>query len=174
MAFISAIPRCCIAANGLSECGSFDPQQRRRHDIDLFLRVIHNHTWTYDSVPSIKYRIDTPGSISQDLVKCEYFWLRALLKNAAHYPTPSMDPLINTAARRGMGLAFVDGTPDDLAQIKPLAWPQLRPAFRLFYRCAAICPPLFRWFLRWRRRVRMGAYTKSPPQRLEVAKPANA
>ena len=75
----------------LNECGLFDPEQRRRHDIDLFLRVIHNHTWTYDSVPSIKYRIDTPGSISQDLVKCEYFWLRALLKNEAAYPTSSMD-----------------------------------------------------------------------------------
>ncbi len=35
----------------LLECGLFDPQQRRRHDIDLFLRVIHNHTWAYDSRP---------------------------------------------------------------------------------------------------------------------------
>ncbi len=158
----------------LLECGLFDPQQRRRHDIDLFLRVIHNHTWAYDSVPSIKYRIDTPGSISQDLVKCEYYWLRALLKNSADYPSPSMDQLINTAARRGMGLAFVDGSAADLTQIKPLAWPRLRPAFRLFYRCAAFCPPVFRSFLRWRRRIQWGHLKNSTPQPLEVAKAANA
>lgn len=158
----------------LIECGLFDPQQIRRHDIDLFLRAIHNHTWAYDCVPSIKYRIDTPGSISQDLVKCEYYWLRALLKNSGHYPSSWMDQLINTSARRGMGLAFVDGSAAEQKQIKQLAWPHLHRSFRLFYRCAAICPPLFRSILRCRRRIQWGHLTHPTPQPIEIAKPANA
>ena len=67
-----------------------------------------------------------------------------------------------------MGLAFVDGTRDEYRRIKKIAWPYLRPSFRAFYRTAAICPPLFRTFLQWRRHVNWGKYIDAPLQPVEM------
>ncbi len=145
----------------LLEAGCFDVEQYRRHDIDLWLRAIHGHTWTYDPVKSAGYRNDTPGGISMNLVNCEYYYLRALLKNSEAYRLPEMRGLISTSARRGMGLAFVNGSEREFRQAKELSWPYLKPGFRTFYRLAAICPPPFRWMLRLRRRILWGAAAPS-------------
>ena len=45
--------------------GMFDPSQRRRHDSDLWIRMIADQTWTYDTVKSAGYRENTPGSLSR-------------------------------------------------------------------------------------------------------------
>ncbi len=143
----------------LNEVGCFDVEQRRRHDIDLWLRVVHGRTWSYDTIKSAGYREDTPGSISKNLIDCEYYYLRALLKNSVRYPTPEMQQLIHTSARRGMGLAFVDGSSRQYQQQIELAWPYLDPMFQAFYRLAWIYPPAFRRLLRIRRRIVWGKHS---------------
>jgi glycosyltransferase involved in cell wall biosynthesis len=140
----------------LMEVGCFDVEQRRRHDIDLWLRMVHGHTWAYDTVKSVGYREGTPGSISRELIDCEYYYLRALLKNSTLYPGEGMQKLIHTSARRGMGLAFVDGNPREFRQAVEIGWPYLEPSFRAFYQLVTVCPPLFRWLLRVRRRIIWG------------------
>ena len=152
----------------IMECGLFDIEQVRLARYRPLAGAVHGRTWAYDAVSTAKYRLDTPGSISQDIVKCEFYWLRSLLKNSERYPTQSMRFLVSTSARRGMGLAFVDGTRDEYRRIKKIAWPYLRPSFRAFYRTAAICPPLFRTFLQWRRHVNWGKYFDTPLQPVEM------
>ena len=61
----------------LLEVGTFDVEQTCRQDIDLWLRVIRGRTWCYDTTKAAAYRTNTPGSISRDLVRCEYYYLRA-------------------------------------------------------------------------------------------------
>jgi glycosyltransferase involved in cell wall biosynthesis len=140
----------------LREAGGFDEQQRRRHDLDLWLRVIHGHTWTYDSERTVGYREGTPGSISKALVDCEYFHLRALLKNSDLYrDDPNLAAEIAEAARRLMGLAFVDGTSEEFESARALAWPHLSRNFQLWYRWAPLAGPLARAAMRARRRVVM-------------------
>lgn len=136
------------------EVGCFDALQRRRHDIDLWLRVIHGHRWSYDSEKSAAYREDTPGSLSKDEPACEYYYLRALLKNQAGYDTPTMRELIAVSARRAMSLSFVDAPAQDYRRTRELAWARIRPSFRLFYACAGLCPALARSLLRMKRRLR--------------------
>ena len=67
--------------NHLRVVGMFDPSQRRRHDSDLWIRMIADQTWTYDTVKSAGYRENTPGSLSKAEMECDYFYLRALVKN---------------------------------------------------------------------------------------------
>ena len=133
--------------------GAFDPELKRRHDIDLWLRVIRDHSWSYDTLKSVAYRVDTPGSISQDIPTCEYYYLCALLKNQAAYHGPLMDHLIGIAARRAMSLSFVDGAPTLYAQAREIAWSRIPLSYRLSYRCASVCPPLFRSVIRAKRRL---------------------
>jgi glycosyltransferase involved in cell wall biosynthesis len=139
------------------EVGAFDPAQVRRHDIDLWLRMIHGHTWTYDTERSAGYRVTTPGSISKAVVDCEYFHLRALLKNSDRYRTAAMRKLIATSARRLMGLAFVDGAPGEFAKARTLAWPYLTPQFQAYYRWGPRVAGPLRWGMRVRRRLMWGS-----------------
>jgi teichuronic acid biosynthesis glycosyltransferase TuaG len=145
----------------LMDVNAFDTAQTRRHDIDLWLRMVAGRTWAFDTVKQAGYRVDTPGSISKDVINCEYYYLRALVKNSATYPHAEMQQLIATSARRAMGLAFVDGTKKELHDTKELGWPYLRPGFRVFYRIVNIWPALFRWMLRVRRRIIWGPQFKN-------------
>src|SRR6266480_6877338 len=58
----------------LRSVGMFDPSQLRRHDSDLWIRMVVDHTWTYDTVKSVGYRENTPGSISKAELECDYFY----------------------------------------------------------------------------------------------------
>jgi glycosyltransferase involved in cell wall biosynthesis len=143
----------------LREVGGFDEHQRRRHDLDLWLRMIHGHTWTYDSERTVGYREGTPGSISKALVSCEYFHLRALLKNSGLYrDDPHLAAEIAEAARRLMGIAFVDGAPGEYESARALAWPYLSKNFQRWYRWAPLAGPLARAAMRARRRIVMRNY----------------
>lgn len=135
------------------EVGMFDASQRKRHDIDHWLRVLEGRTWAYCAEPTTSYRL-TPGSISQDVVGCELYYLRALLKNAGPYrDSAAMTQLIRTSAQRAMSLSFVDGTEQQFRDTRSLAWAYLAPGYRAFYRASRLCPCAFRAAIRTKRRV---------------------
>ncbi len=136
--------------------GGFDAAQKRRHDFDLWLRVIADHTWTYDTHPHAQYRLDTPGSISKNLAEAECYFLRAMLKNRQAYDGPALRSLIAVASRRAMSLSLVDGTPPTFRWATELAWPHLSTSFRFAYRMVGLCPPLARAAIRVKRRLVMG------------------
>ena len=140
-------------ADRLREVGGFDESQLRRHDIDLWLRVVANHTWAWGNEPAAHYRIDTPGSISKNTIDAEYYYLRALLRNAADYRSVAMQSLINTCARRATSLAFVDGTQEQYNRVRPLAWPYLPAAFRAAYQVGNLFRPGLRGAVRLKRRA---------------------
>jgi glycosyltransferase involved in cell wall biosynthesis len=136
------------------QVGLFDVTQRRRHDIDLWLRVIAGRTWSYDTVKGAGYREAVPGSLSKDEAECDYYYLRALSKNAAHVGGLLFHSHLGRHSRRAMGRAFVDGSPEQYARVRALAWPHLSPFFRGLYSIASVCPDLARKLMRARRRLR--------------------
>jgi glycosyltransferase involved in cell wall biosynthesis len=143
----------------LKAVGMFDPSQRRRHDVDLWIRMIADRTWTYDTVKSMSYRENTPGSLSKAELECDYFYLRALVKNLDRVRSPSYRRHLTREARRAMGRAFVDGSDGHYASIRELAWGHLPQEYRLAYRCASLWPELARAMLRAKRRILMQGVT---------------
>jgi len=141
------------------EVGAFDVTQKRRHDIDLWLRVITGRTWTYDTVAAAGYREGVPGSLSKDEAECDYYYLRALAKNASRIESEAFRQHSGRQGRRAMGIAFVDGPPEHYERIRALAWPFLPPFYRLFYASAELCPRLMRRLIEIKRRLarRLGA-----------------
>ena len=140
-------------ADRVRAVGGFDASQVRRHDLDLWLRVVADHTWAWGAEPAARYRVDTPGSISKAVVEAEYFQLRALLRNREPFDGPATDALLAATARKAMSLALADGTAGDLARVRPLAWPHLSGSFRLAYRAADLCGPAVRAAVRLKRRA---------------------
>ena len=143
----------------LRHVGMFDPSQRRRHDSDLWIRMIADRTWTYDTVKSAGYRENTPSSLSKVEAECDYFYLRALVKNVGRVHSPAYRNHLMREARRAMGIAFVDGPVEHYARIRELAWPHLSAKYRCFYGCASAWPRLARGLLRTKRRIMVA---KSP------------
>ena len=122
--------------------GMFDPSQRRRHDSDLWIRMIADQTWTYDTVKSAGYRENTPGSLSKAEMECDYFYLRALVKNLDRVRSPAYRRHLAREARRAMGIAFVDGSSEHYARIRDLAWVHLSAKYRLFLSvCIGVAEP---------------------------------
>lgn len=135
--------------------GMFDVTQKRRHDIDLWLRMIAQGTWTYDTVRHVGYREATPNSISKNELECDYYNLRALVKNAARVDSPLLLEHLAREARRAMGIAFVDPLPGHYARIRELAWPHLPVFYKVAYRFGEVFPGLVRGLIRTKRRLVM-------------------
>jgi glycosyltransferase involved in cell wall biosynthesis len=142
--------------NRVLEAGLFDPTQVRRHDIDLWLRVIADRPWIYDTVKGAGYRENTPGSISGNEQECDYYYLRALIKNLPITHSRLHRKYLTRQARRAMGIAFVDSPEDHYARIHTLAWPYLPWAYKVFYAGCSVCPGLLRYVIKMKRRVVMG------------------
>jgi glycosyltransferase involved in cell wall biosynthesis len=154
MRLVYAMPTVLVRRDALLEVGLLDPEQVRRHDIDMWLRVIAGRTWSYDPQATVKFRYDTPGSISRNYSEREYYWLRALLKNRPAYDGPTMDRLIVRAARRAVGAAFTDGDAAQRKRALELARPYLRKRDQLLFSFFSAAPRLFQQLNLVRRRLR--------------------
>jgi glycosyltransferase involved in cell wall biosynthesis len=137
----------------VNRVGLFDVSQKRRHDVDLWLRMISHDTWTYDSMKGAGYREGTPGSISKDELECDFFYLRALKKNLDQIDSVLFRSHVSKHSRRAMGIAFTSNNPDHYARIRELAWGHLGRIIRTGYRLGHICPGLLRGILRTKRKL---------------------
>lgn len=159
LSFISTL----VLRSRLKEVGGFDASQERRHDVEMWLRLIQGHTWAFNTAYTAAHQDDTPGSISQDRLACERYMLRAYLQSKERYPVPEMTGLIQRQARRVVSCALTDGDGSDREEAKQLAWPHLSSGDRRLFGCFAAMPFAYRglnrirrWFLkpRFRSRVR--------------------
>lgn len=135
----------------LIDVGLFNESQVRRHDIEMWLRVIAGQTWTCSPLPTAMYRDDTPGAISRNIANREYFMLRALLLNRQAYDGPEMRGLIHRHARRALAAAFTDGHAEDRRAARELAIEHVNRADRLLFTAAGLCPPMFSFLNRLKR-----------------------
>lgn len=74
-----------LRARRFREVGGFDVTQVRRHDTELFARMVFGHTWAYNPEPMFVYRKQVEGSISDDRAACSYFRFLADQKIAQLY-----------------------------------------------------------------------------------------
>ena len=51
-----------VKRDRLVEAGGFDATVRGAEDLELMMRVIIDHTWAYDPIPSSVYRCNNPES----------------------------------------------------------------------------------------------------------------
>lgn len=103
--------------------GGFDVTQIRRHDFELFMRTIHERTWSFNTSRTWHSRPPRPGNISSNDVECRYFALRALLLNQQRYAGETMNRVISMAARKAVTAAMLAGTTDQRRR----SWTAARP-----------------------------------------------
>ena len=135
---------CCVRRPAWREIGGMQVDQRRRHDVEMFLRLVAGgRTWAYDPRATGAYRSGRPGNLSADLAARELDHLRAVSRNVGLWRhEPAYAGLLRQAARRAMGAALSDGDADARRRAAGAAAPHLSPAGRLAARAAVALPPL--------------------------------
>lgn len=101
---------CIVNAARFKEIGGFDVDFQKRHDIEMWWRLIHGKSCIIDKHKSSAYRKYVPGSVSQNSHLTEYFKLKGLLKNAPLYEEcESYQKNIKIAAISAMNQALLKG-----------------------------------------------------------------
>ncbi len=135
------------------EVGGFDESQVRRHDLDMWLRVIHTKTWTFNPESVAQYRIVSDGISYANWASSEYYHLRMLDKNVKQWDSLRTEVL--TWCRRSLAAALTDGTREDYKRAYEIASRHMSPKGRAFFTAASLCPPAFRLANKIRRRQLM-------------------
>lgn len=135
---------CVVKRTRLLEVGMLDETQTRRHDIEMWLRVVKGCTWSYDPVPSSAYRMDTPGSISRNVADASYFAFRAIEKNINLFPKGMGKQLLSGRARSSIIDALAAGTSTEISRAYSEGFAYLNPSQQLLFRLARTLPKMFR------------------------------
>lgn len=141
-----------VRKNAFNDMGGLDESQLRRHDIELWLRLIQHGTFAYDPVASSAYRIGVPGSVSRANAESTYFHLRAFTLHREALAGPMMDKSLKLYSRRAMAAAYTDGALHDRKRARELAWPFLSTKDRFIFGFFACCPGVFALMNRRRRK----------------------
>lgn len=134
------------------EVGGFDESQVRRHDLDMWLRVIRRRKWAFNPESVARYRIVSDGISRTNWANSEYFHLRMLEKNWRDWP--ELAPEVRAWSRRSLAAALTDGTREDFLRAWPLASPHLNAGWRAFFALNGTMPWGFRAANRLRRKLR--------------------
>ncbi len=136
--------------------GGFDPDLRRRHDFDLWLRVIRGRTWAFDPEVHGNYRTNQSTSISSRVAESNLYALRVLIKNRALYGgVTTYERLLHRAAHVAASSALMEGVPADRAAAYREAWAHLARWRRVLYRirpAGKLLIRLHRLWIAWKRR----------------------
>ncbi len=135
----------------INAAGRYDPSQVRRHDFEMFMRVINGRTWSYNPEVGTIYRANRPGNLSGNDVERTYFFLRALVKNEQSYRGPVMSRLLRSHARKALGAALRHGTAAQYTRAWAIAKPWLSPHEVVTYGLAAMHPPLAKSLFKYKR-----------------------
>ena len=130
------------------EIGGFDETQLRRHDTEMFARVVHSKTWSYSPKPCFFYRRSVAGSISSNKPECRYYKLLSDQKIACHYGKDSRTDRSLRAARSCVSAAIKERDPELVRRCLEIAGPLLSPwrkcLYRITWRFRGLGAPLLR------------------------------
>ncbi|MEM6315981.1 MAG: hypothetical protein AAF743_17965, partial [Planctomycetota bacterium] len=124
------------------DIGGFDEQQVRRHDWELFLRVIEGRSWAYDPRPNWVYTQGRPGCVSSKDAECAYFAVRGLAKNLPAYDVPAMRSVLRRKAQSCLSVTWAAGDAADRRRALEVAGPHVNAARRWFYKLGNVAPVL--------------------------------
>ena len=113
--------------------GMFDPSYRRRHDIEMFLRLIKGRTWACSGRASYAYRVGHAGTISSNRAECEWFLFQAMRERVNDFPSVDCRLGLRRIARVALGAARRSGDDALLRQVATGVWDQLTPRDQLMY-----------------------------------------
>lgn len=132
----------CIARTDRArQIGGFDKALPRRHDVDFWMRLIDGESWMFDPEPTTLYRLDTPGSLSSDVISGTLHRLDAFGRHAPRLGgQQTYDAFMALLVRRALRQTFRETDAGTWRDILVRGDPFLPPRARLGWRIARTLP----------------------------------
>lgn len=128
----------------LLEIGGFDATQKRQHNMEVLLRVIAENTWALNTVPTMARQYEDLECACDLPPVCEFYLLRAFLKNREKYRAEDMEHVILEQARNVVRSALMYGSDKDRDEARKLAWRHLPTGDKSFFEFANKVRGLYR------------------------------
>ncbi len=130
-----------VARERFTAVGGFDIEQVRRHDAEMFARVVHGQTWSYSDQVSFMYRKEVVNAISSYTFECSLYQVRAIKKVISLYGTRDQtDVLLEDKARICVGYALRSGKLESAKRAIEIAGAYAKPWHRIGARVATVAP----------------------------------
>jgi glycosyltransferase involved in cell wall biosynthesis len=126
------------------EVGGFDITQKRRHDFELVMRVIAEHTWCGSPVATWWSRPIRQGNISSDKPACAFYAYRALHLNREAFDSEDFRHLIRKAALNATKNAVYARDPELKRDAMALASPDMGLKEKIKLGIFSLTPPQLR------------------------------
>jgi len=140
---------CIIERQRAIRIGGFDEEMIRRHDIDLWLRIIEDGTWMFDPVASTAYRKNNPNSLSSNQASAALCRFAAFLKNKETAKNSSAyESLIKKLALRALVKSDFFGTEKDRVSAHKIAYEYLSNRQKLLYKVVKRYPIVGEFFMK--------------------------
>jgi glycosyltransferase involved in cell wall biosynthesis len=130
----------------LEQVGGFNVTQRRRHDFELFMRLIDGHSFSATSMATWWSRPPREGDISSNTALCHYFALRAFSLNQNAFRSARYQRLLRREARKAVTSALSTDDQDFIRSTMALAEPYLSFSDRAAMRLGLLAPRGIRKF----------------------------
>lgn len=135
--------------NRVERVGGFNETQKRRHDFEFMMRVIHGHAWCSSPRPTWWSRPPRAGNISSDALVCAVYAFRALKLNKESYMSSDYGHLMQRAALNAIKSAIYSGDQQLIAQARDLTQGHLSFSGRMKTAIFTTAPdPLRKWLIR--------------------------
>lgn len=133
---------CVVSRDRFLEISGFDPSQIRRHDFEMFMRLVDGNTWSYNPEPGCLYRfLMNSDAISSNELETTHYSLKALLKNKERYAGKEMQGAIKRWSRMLCVKSIREGSAAWIKKdVDPFA--ALSPVEAAVYRCGLWRPRL--------------------------------
>ena len=135
---------CLVATSRARAVGGLQEAQKRRHDIEFWLRVVSGERWVFDPLATSAYRKHSPGSLSADSADAAFYGFTAFLKHRdAAVDRDRFDGVLRERARSAISRSF-SGSREARERAYRVAFQYLSPQHKLLLGLSRRFPPLFR------------------------------
>jgi glycosyltransferase involved in cell wall biosynthesis len=136
---------CVVSTERFKQIGGFDVEFQKRHDVEMWWRLIHGQMCILDKHKSSLYRKNVPGSVSQNSHLTEFYKLKGLLKNSALYvKCKAYQTNLKKAAVTAMNHALLYGDLELVKSVRSLGAFSWGIKERLMFNTIGKIPPAYK------------------------------
>jgi glycosyltransferase involved in cell wall biosynthesis len=137
---------CLVETRRARAIGGLLEEQKRRHDIEFWLRVVNGERWVFDPLATSAYRKHSPDSLSADEGEAAFYGFTAFLKHRDEAEDrDAYDRVLRERARSAISRGF-SGNGEVRERAYRIAFEYLGPRHKLLLGLSRRFPGMFRAF----------------------------
>jgi glycosyltransferase involved in cell wall biosynthesis len=135
---------CLVETRRARAIGGLRVEQKRRHDIEFWLRVVAGEKWLFDPLATSAYRKNSPGGLSADAAEAAYYGFEAFRRHRTEAADlDGFDVVLRERARSAISRSYGSDSDEARERAYSAAFDYLAPRHKLVFGLTRRFPGLF-------------------------------